>query len=390
MSSVSVRGSRFSVPTDKNPLRVIGLISGTSIDGIDAAVVDVTRRQDGVGVNTLAALTREFSPERRARILDLCRPDARLEAVTAANFDLAEWFAEAALAAVKEAGLSVTGCDLVASHGQTIWHIPGHSTLQIGSAAVIAERTGLPIVSNFRARDIAAGGQGAPLVSYLDYLVFRDAAKTRAVQNLGGIGNVTWIPAGAGLEHVRSFDTGPGNMLIDGVARLAAGRPQDENGKLAGRGAVHKTLLAELLADPYYAQAPPKTTGREKFGAAYAEKIVDRGRIIKLSPEDLLATVTMLTARSVGDAYRRFLGPVDEVIVSGGGIHNRTLVEMIEAEVAPATVRTTREYGLDPDFKEAIAFAVYGALTAWGRSSNLPAATGARRQVILGDVTFAG
>lgn len=376
-------------PTTKSPLRVIGLISGTSVDGIDAAVVDVSRRSSGVDVRTVAALTREFSADERARILDLCRPDAPLEAICAANFDLAEWFAAAALGALKQAGIPPTDCDLIASHGQTIWHIPGHSTLQIGEAAVIAERTGLPLVSNFRPRDIAAGGQGAPLVSYLDYLVFRDAQKSRAVQNLGGIGNVTWIPAGARPEQVRSFDTGPGNMLIDGITRLVAGRPHDLNGELAGRGKVHETLLSELLEDSYYDQAPPKTTGREKFGASYAQSVVSRGRELKLKPEDLLATATMLTARSIADGYRRFLGRVDETIASGGGVHNQTLIRMIAAAVAPAPVRTSSEFGLDPDFKEAVAFAVFGALTAWGESSNLPAATGARRQVILGDVTFA-
>lgn len=376
-------------PTTKNPLLVVGLISGTSIDGIDAAVVQVSRRPDGVDVETMAALTREFSAEERTRILDLCRPDAPLEAICKANFDLAGWFADAALAAVKKAGLSLAECDLIASHGQTIWHIPGHSTLQIGEAAVIAERTGIPVVSNFRPRDIAAGGQGAPLVAYLDYLLFRDRSRSRAVQNLGGIGNVTWLPAGAPADRVVSFDTGPGNMLIDGVARLSAGRQRDEGGKFAARGRADDRLLSELLSDPYYGESPPKTTGREKFGDAYAKDVVDRGQDLGVGAEDLLATVTMLTARSIAGAYRRFLGRVDEVIVSGGGVHNKTLVSMIAKEVAPAPLHISGEYGLDPDFKEAVAFAVFGALTAWGEPSNLPAATGARRPVILGDVTFA-
>ncbi len=373
-------------PATRSPLRVIGLISGTSVDGVDAAVVEVARRSGGVEVRTLGALTREFAPEERDRILNLCRPDAPLPAVCAANFDLGEEFARAALAAIERAGLSVADCDLIASHGQTIWHIPGHSTLQIGEAAVIAERTGLPVVSNFRPRDIAAGGQGAPLVSYLDYLVVRDAVRSRAVQNLGGIGNVTWIPAGARADQVRSFDTGPGNMLIDGVALLAAGRPRDDHGAMAARGAVNRALLADLLTDPYYAQAPPKTTGREKFGASYAQVVVARGRTLGLGPEDLLATATMLTARSIAIAYRRFLDQVDELIISGGGVHNQTLVRMLADEVG-VPVRCSAEFGLDPDFKEAIAFAVFGALTAWGEPSNLPSATGARRAVILGDVT---
>lgn len=376
-----------SWPTTKNPLRVIGLISGTSADGIDAAAVDVTRRPEGVNVRTLATLTDEFNPEQRRRVLDLCRHDAPLESVCAANVDVAEWFAAAARAAIEKAG-SPAEIDLIASHGQTIWHIPGHSTMQIGEAAVIAERTGLPVVSNFRARDMAAGGQGAPLVSYLDYLLFRDPARSRAAQNLGGIGNVTWIPANSAPGDVISFDTGPANMLIDGVAKLTSGRPRDDGGQIASRGRAHDRLLAELLADAYYGQPPPKTTGREKFGDAYARQIVDRGRSLKIKDEDLLATVTMLTARTIAEAYRRFLGRIDEVILSGGGVHNKTLVRMIGTELAPAQVRISSEHGLDADFKEAAAFAVFGALTAWGEPSNLPAATGARRPVILGDITF--
>jgi len=206
------------------------------------------------------------------------------------------------------------------------------------------------------------------------------------VQNLGGIGNVTWIPAGASAAQVRSFDTGPGNMLIDGVAHLVTGRRRDDDGRLAAQGAVSARLLDELLADPYYAQAPPKTTGRETFGEAYARRVAERGRALGLSPADLLATVTMLTARTVADAYRRFLGRVDEVILSGGGVHNRTLVRML-AGACGLPVRSSAELGLDPDFKEAIAFAVFGALTAWGEPANLPAATGARRAVVLGDLT---
>lgn len=376
-----------SWPAGADRLTVVGLISGTSIDGIDAAVVEVTRRGGGVDARTLAALTRPFDPAMRTRLLDLCRSDAPLEAVCAANFDAAESFAEAALAAVERAGRGRDTIDLVASHGQTIWHIPGHSTLQIGEAAVIAERTGLPVVSNFRVRDIAAGGQGAPLASYMDYLLFRDARRGRALQNLGGIGNVTWIPAGASPDDVVSFDTGPANMLIDGVAAIVAGRERDDGGALASEGRPHPGLLDELLRDPYYAERPPKTTGREKYGAAYARDVVDRGRRIGLGAADLLATVTMLTVRTIAQAYRDHLPAVQEVIVSGGGVHNAAMLRGLEEALSPTPVVTIARYGIDPDFKEAVAFAIIGAQTAWGRPGNLPAATGARRPVILGDLT---
>jgi anhydro-N-acetylmuramic acid kinase len=376
-----------SWPAGSDRLTVVGLISGTSIDGIDAAVVDVARREDGADARTVAALTRPFEPAMRTRLLDLCRRDAPLAEVCAANFDAAEWFAEAALAAIEQAGRRRDTIDLIASHGQTIWHIPGHSTLQIGEAAVIAERTGLPVASNFRVRDVAAGGQGAPLVSYMDYLLFRDARRGRALQNLGGIGNVTWIPAGASPDDVVSFDTGPANMLIDGVAALVAGRERDDGGALASEGRPHPVLLDELLRDPYYAQPPPKTTGREKYGEACAREVVARGRRLGLGGADLLATVTMLTVRTIAQAYREHLPAVQEVIVSGGGVHNAALMRWLQEALSPTPVVTSARYGIDPDFKEAVAFAIIGAQTAWGRPGNLPAATGARRPVILGDLT---
>jgi anhydro-N-acetylmuramic acid kinase len=375
-------------PATADRLTVVGLISGTSIDGVDAAVVEVSRREGGVAVQTLAALSAPFEPAMRARLLELCRPDAPLDAVCAANFDVAAVFAEAALAAIARAARPKETVDLIASHGQTIWHIPGHSTLQIGEAAVIVERTGLPVASNFRVRDIAAGGQGAPLVSAVDYLLFRDARRARALQNLGGIGNVTWIPAGAAPEEVIAFDTGPGNMVIDGVATLVAGRDRDDDGVLAARGTPHRGLLEELLRDPYFAQRPPKTTGRERYGEAYARDVVARGRALGLGAADLLATVTMLTVRTIADAYRAHLPGVEEVIVSGGGVHNATLLRWLGEALAPIPLTTVAAHGLDPDFKEAIAFGVIGALTAWGQPGNLPAATGARRPVLLGDLTF--
>jgi anhydro-N-acetylmuramic acid kinase len=363
------------------------MISGTSADAIDVAVVEVTRRCAGVASRTLAAAAVPYTAARRDRVLGLCRADAPLEEVCAANFEVGEWFAEAAIVALRGAGLSPSEVDLVGSHGQTIWHIPGHSTMQIGEAAVLAERLGVPVVSNFRAREMAAGGAGAPLVAYVDLLLFRDERRARAVQNLGGIGNVTWIPAGATGNDVVSFDTGPANMIVDGLMRIAFGRELDAGGEMSRRGTVCEPLLRELLADPYYSAPPPKTTGREKYGHAYARGVLERARALGATAEDAVATAAALTVRTIADAYRRFLPPPDDVIVGGGGVHNAAILDGLRRELAPSRVATTAEYGIAPDFKEAIAFAILAAEHVWGRPGNLPSATGARRRVVLGDFT---
>ncbi len=377
--------SPFRWPHPEPVLRVVGLMSGTSCDGVDAAVVEVERR-DRMRVRTLATWSRPYTQEERQALLRLSSPQATVEDVCRQNFQIGERLAEAALEALSRAALKPREVHLVASHGHTAWHVPGHSTLQLGEAAVVAERTGLPVVSNFRARDVAAGGQGAPLVPYLDWLLFLHPQRNRAVQNLGGIGNVTWIPAGGDPEQVVAFDTGPGNMVIDGVVALLTGARYDDGGELAAEGTPHRALVYELLQDPYFAQPPPKSTGREVFGASYAEALVARARSLGVSDQDVVATATYLTARTVADSYR-FVGRVDEVLLSGGGVHNKTLVRWIQDLLAPIPVRTVAEEGVDPDFKEAVAFAVLGALTAWGLVGNLPSATGARRAVILGDLT---
>lgn len=375
----------FRWPHPAPVLRVVGLMSGTSCDGVDAAVVEV-ERGDRLRVRTLATWTRPYTEAERETLLRLASPAATVEDVCRQNFEIGERLAEVVLEVLSRAGLGPEGVDLVASHGHTAWHAPGHSTLQLGEAAVVAERTGLPVVSNFRARDVAAGGQGAPLVPYLDWLLFAHPERGRAVQNLGGIGNVTWLPPGGAPEEVVAFDTGPGNMVVDGVVQLVTGARYDADGRLAASGRPHPELVEELLRHPYFQQPPPKSTGREVFGLDYARALVERGRQLGLPDRDLVATATYLTARSVADAYR-FLGRVDEVFLSGGGVHNRTLVGWIRELLAPLPVRTTAEEGVDPDFKEAVAFAVLGALTAWGLPGNLPAATGAHRPVVLGDLT---
>jgi anhydro-N-acetylmuramic acid kinase len=371
---------------------IVGLMSGTSADAVDAAVVDVDRRDGGVRIATLAATALPYASEVRAEILAACSPETgTVDRICRLNALLGEWFARAALRAIEVAGLKPADVDLIASHGQTIYHAvqPGDdppSTLQIAEPSVIAERTGRTVVANFRPRDIAAGGQGAPLISYVDYLLFADAKRTRALQNVGGIANVTLLPAGADPDSVVAFDTGPGNMVIDALASMLFDQPHDRDGRIAASGEVDEEFLADLLADPFFARVPPKTTGREQFGVAYAQRLAAMGRERGLTAADLLATATDLTARSIGDAYRRFLPPVDEVIVSGGGAANPTLLAWLAKELAPATLRRPEDFGVSSDLKEAIGFAILGYETLHGRVGTLPRCTGARHAVVLGTI----
>jgi anhydro-N-acetylmuramic acid kinase len=267
------------------------------------------------------------------------------------------------------------------------------STLQIGEPSVIAERTGLTTVADFRPRDVAAGGQGAPLVPYADYFLFHDARKNRAVQNIGGIANVTYLPAGGRPADTLAFDTGPGNMMIDRAASLATGAraPYDAGGRIAARGHVNQKLLAELMRHPYLRRRPPKSTGREMFGTPLTDRLHERARRAGIPPADLVATVTAFTAASIADAYRRFLpGAVDEVILCGGGSRNPTLVAALGERLAPARVLLTDDFGIDADAKEAVSFAILAWATIRGEANNVPSATGARRPVVLGKIVPGG
>ncbi len=371
---------------------VIGLMSGTSADGIDAAVVDISGAPPQLNWHLLAHITIPHSPRLRADILACCDPEqARVERICMLNIELAEAFAAAALRATELAGLHLSEIDLIGSHGQTIWHIPGLATLQIGEAAVIAERCGVPVISNFRAADIAAGGQGAPLVAAVDALLFSHAHKTRALQNIGGIANLTYLPAGFTLDQYSAlaFDTGPGNMLIDYVVSGMSNGEQlyDHDGKIAQRGSVDVGLLKQLLAEPFLQQQPPKTTGRELFGMAFAEQLIQR---FGVPDQHLVATLTAFTAQSIAQAYRKFLPTLpDEVIVSGGGAHNQTLMRMLGDALAPAKLLRSDDIGLPANAKEALAFAVLAYESWHQRPGNLPCATGARRAVVLGTITRA-
>lgn len=373
---------------------VAGIMSGTSLDGIDVALVTISGSGIHSRIKPVAFKTIDYDQPVRQKILEACRQDTSdVALICSLNFTLGELFAKAVIKVCNDNGINVAELDLIGSHGQTIWHCPGHSTLQIGEAAVIAERTGVVTVADFRVRDIAAGGHGAPLVPYTDYLLYRDAGKTRLLQNIGGIANVTVLPAGGGAETVTGFDNGPGNMMIDDSMRIVTnGRQQfDRGGETAGRGKADAVLLKELMTHPYLSQLPPKTTGREMFGEKMTAGLVAKYRMRGVSNDDIVATFTLFTAKSIADSYRRFIlpqVPIDEVIVSGGGSHNRTLLAMLRQELAGIPVRLQEELGFSSDAKEAVAFAVLANETIHGRVNSLAQVTGAGKPVVMGKISL--
>jgi anhydro-N-acetylmuramic acid kinase len=370
----------------------VGLMSGTSLDGISAAVVRFIPDESNdnrIEPQLLAFRSSQYAPAQRARL------EAALEGGSAREycnlaFDLGHWLADAAIGALADAGVSRGDVRAIGSHGQTLWHDPPHSTWQIGESAVIAERTGISVVSDFRVRDLAAGGQGAPLVPIADALLF-SGDEWRALQNIGGIGNVTVVPPGGDVLGVRAFDTGPGVTVIDAVTRLLnPSMTFDVDGALAAAGSSIGSVVDRLLSHPYFAAEPPKSTGRELFDRAYAESLVADSRAAKdgATTADIVATATALTARSIGDSYRRFLPePVSEVLVSGGGAKNPTLMRMIERALPSLSVRPFADRYFDGEAKEAVAFALLAHLHLESRTANVPRATGAKGQRILGKLT---
>ncbi len=375
-------------------LRVAGLMSGTSCDGVDAAIVDVTGRE----IDVRAFRTFPYAPSVRSAVLAACSGEASVADICSLNVALGEVFAEALLRLVDAAGISPDSLDLIGSHGQTVCHLPDgvrlgrrrvRSTLQLGEPCVIAERTGATTVADFRPRDLAAGGQGAPLVPLADWLLLARDDRCRLLLNIGGIANVTWLPAGGSPDDVLAFDTGPGNMVMDRfVVRATGGRRRfDRDGRLAGAGRVREDLLAEWLAHPYFPRRPPKSTGREAFGTGWADRQWRAGRRKRAPAEDMLATAAALTAESVARACRRFLPEQPgEVICSGGGARNPVLMGMLAARLAPASVSGSDAFGLDADAKEAVAFALLAVETIRGRAGNVPSATGAGGPAVLGKI----
>lgn len=384
----------------RNVKVIVGLMSGTSLDGIDAAIV----RIEGVGTDSRVELlhftTVPYEDELRERLKELCTLDrSNTAGVCSMNFELGLRLAEAVRQAVAEAGIPMADVDLVSSHGQTVWHIPAdepgfvRSTLQIGDLSVIAKKTGLPVMGDYRTADMAVGGQGAPLTPYADYILFRDDRRGRIVQNIGGIGNCAAIPAAARPEQVVAFDTGPGNMLIDqAVYQLSGGeRSYDDGGAWAAQGEADARLLGEMLSHPYFRLKPVKTTGREMFGKAYAAEWLGKAAARGLAPADVIATFTAFTARSIADSYRDFLFPlytVEEIIVSGGGARNATLLRQLGELLPDQRILVSDDLGVSGDAKEAIAFALFANNAVHGVANNLPSATGAERPVIMGKLAL--
>lgn len=388
---------------NKREKLVVGLMSGTSLDGIDAAIVRIAGAGVGSKAELVAFSALPYEDELRERLKAVCTPDeSGTPDVCGMNFYLGQRFADAVRLAVREAGLQLADIDLIASHGQTVWHIPVsdaddkylvRSTLQIGDISVIAKETGIVTVGDFRTADMAVGGQGAPLVPYADFLLLRDEARGRIAQNIGGIGNCTAIPAVGRPEQAIAFDTGPGNMIIDqAVYELSGGRSSyDAGGGWAAQGRVRADLLAELLDHPYFALPPVKTTGREMFGKAFASAWIAKAQAAGASAADIVATATAFTAHSITDGYKRFVFPlmdIHDVVVSGGGARNATLMRML-AELLPAhRVLASDELGLNSDAKEAIAFALLGNNFLHGIPNNLPSATGAKTDTVMGKLAL--
>lgn len=389
-----------SPPSTARGPAYVGLMSGTSLDGITACVVRFADAASGspsvppsvppLAYELLAYATLEYTADQRERLRGAMLSGTAKEYCRLA-FDAGEWMAAVAAGVLAEAGVPREEVRAIGTHGHTLWHEPPHSTWQFGEPAVIAERLGIDVVSDFRARDVAAGGQGAPLVPIADALLFASPDHWRALQNIGGIGNVTIVPPGGRLDAVRAFDTGPGVAVPDGVVRLL--RPElryDRDGLLARAGNPVEEVLDELLAHPYFAAEPPKSTGRELFTPEYVAALVQRCRAVRPAcrDEDIVATATALTARSIADAYRRFMPePVDEVLLSGGGAKNPALADTIASLVAPVRVRPFDQIYFDGEAKEGVAFALLAKLFVDGRPGNVPTATGARGPRILGKLT---
>lgn len=382
----------------RNPNKyVVGLMSGTSADGVDTVIVEIKHNGVKTKLKQIAFHTYSYKPELKEFILKNSNSKtAKLDDIARLNILLGEIFADSALRLIRKAGLKPEDIDLIGSHGQTIQHLPGRkkmfgknisATFQIGDPTIIAKRTGRVTVGDFRVADIAVGGSGAPLVPYFDYIIFRSEKINRGLLNIGGIANITVIPKSAKQSDIFAFDTGPGNMIIDKLMKLFFDKPYDAQGKRAFKGQIISALLNRMMQHDYFDKLPPKSTGRELFGDEFVKMILRSSK--KHSPKDIITTATELSALSVYTSYLKFLKPkvhLDELIVSGGGAHNLYLMSALQRYFEPLKVSTIESAGYSSDAKEAICFAVLANETISGNCSNLTGATGAKHQTILGKI----
>lgn len=388
---------------DQSSRLVVGLMSGTSLDGVDAVLARLTGSGPSLEMDQKAFVHQAYPRQLQSLLHRNSTVDrSSVREIARLHVRLASVYADAVDRVVEKAGFDRDDLDLVGSHGQTVHHLPNaedcagesvRATLQIGNPSTLANRLGVPVVGDFRSADMALGGQGAPLVPYFDYVTCTASNEDRGLLNLGGIANLTVLPANGHPEDVRAFDTGPANMVIDALADRFFDRPFDRNGQHAADGTADHDLLADLLSSSFFHREPPKSTGREEFGADYVDHLLGAAQSRDLSREDVMATATLLTAASVYQGYARYIRPhhsIDVLIASGGGVHNDTLMQMLENAFSPIPVRPAAEYGLDADAKEALCFAVLAHETVNGVPTNLPSVTGAAKPTLLGSLSLPG
>ncbi|MGL5153017.1 MAG: anhydro-N-acetylmuramic acid kinase AnmK [Clostridium sp.] len=373
----------------------VGLMSGTSLDGVDAVLVKIEGSSLNTKLEVIEFQTTDIPEDIKAEIKKCCsEEESSVDLVCSLNFKLGYVFAEAVKLVCKKANFNIDNLDFIASHGQTVYHIPkekstlAKSTLQIGESAVIAYETGVNVVSNFRVMDMAAGGEGAPLVPFSEYILYGNMNKNIALQNIGGIGNVTVIPNTKNIDDLYAFDTGPGNMTINEACLKLFGINYDKDGEIALSNNINQELLNELMNHKYMDIIPPKTTGREDFGEAFMSDLLERYSHVPKG--DIITTLTSFTAKSIAHNYKKFIipkTPIEKVIIGGGGAYNNALMKFIKEELKEIEVLTQEEIGYSSDSKEAIAFVILANETLHNSFSNVPTATGAREKVVLGNIT---
>ena len=374
----------------------VGLMSGTSLDGVDTVLCEISGQDESTKVKQLYFKTYDIPESLRTKIRKCCsRELIPVDLICSLNFELGYLFADSVKSLCKDANVKLEDLSFIASHGQTIFHIPKPyddyvpSTLQIGEAAIIANECKAKVISNFRVMDMAVGGEGAPLVPYSETLLYSEKNQAVALQNIGGIGNVTVLPKKGDTKKVIAFDTGPGNMMIDEAVRTFYGKKYDTDGYYARQGNLISSLAAELKEHPYFNLEIPKTTGREMFGEHFTKSILEKYH--SCEPNDLIHTFTWFTAYSIAYHYKKYLISeygLKKCIIGGGGAYNSYLLELIRNEIPEVTVMTQEEHGFSSEAKEALAFVILGNQTYHRSPSNVPSATGAKKSVILGQITY--